>query len=62
MDIQVGDLYKRTINESLALVTAIDYDEEEETHVIRFSVLDKPDLSDLIFTHDDFLDHFEPAG
>lgn len=62
MDIQVGDLYKRTINESIALVTAIDYDEEADTHIIRFSVIDKPSLTDLIFTQDDFLAYFQSIG
>lgn len=62
MDIQVGDLYKRNINDTLAIVTDVQYDEETEQYLIQFNRINNPFNDPLIFSVTDFLDYYEPLS
>lgn len=62
MDIQVGDLYKRNINDTLAIVTDVQYDEETEQYLIQFNRINNPFNDPLIFSVVDFLDYYDPVG
>jgi hypothetical protein len=62
MDIQIGDLYERTVNKTLAIVTDVQYDEETERYLIQFNKINNPYSDPLIFSHIDFLDYYDPVG
>ena len=60
--IQIGDLYERTVNKTLAIVTDVQYDEETEQYLIQFNKINNPYSDPLIFFHIDFLDYYDPVG
>ena len=62
MDIQVGDLYERTVNKTLAIVTDVQYDEETEQYLIQFNKINNPYSDPLIFSQTDFLDYYDPVS
>lgn len=61
-DIQIGDLYERTVNKTLAIVTDVQYDEETKIYLIHFNKINNPYNHPLIFSHIDFLDYYDPVG
>ena len=62
MDIQIGDLYERTHNKTLAIVTDVQYDEETEQYLIQFNKINNPYSDPLIFSQIDFLDYYDPVS
>ena len=62
MNIQVGDLFKRNINDTLAIVTDVQYDEETEQYLIQFNRINNSFNDPLIFSVVDFLDYYDPVG
>ena len=62
MDIQIGDLYERTVNKTLAIVTDVQYDEETEQYLIQFNKINNPYSDPLIFSQTDFLDYYDPVS
>lgn len=59
MDIHVGDLYKRKSNDTLAIVTDVQYDEEAKQYLIQFNKVTNPYSQPLIFSRIDFLDYYQ---
>lgn len=62
MDIQVGDLYRQSYNDKLAIVTDVQYDEETQQYLIQFNRVNNPYNQPLIFSVADFLYYYDPVG